>query len=337
MTFFVFASLLACCYLTFPTNALAEDFSGGDRYDTAAREARAAFPYGAETAIIVTGQDWSDALSITGLAGCLDAPILYTPSDQLSNYTMWAIHDLSISSLILVGNTDSISPQVEELLATLEGIESVERIAGADALDTQMAVFTYGLERNLWSNERIIVTSGELFPDALSASPVAFVGHSPIFLTFNGMLSEEQERALIDNSFNEILVLGGPSAVSDQTYGYLTAAALRNTGTTDTVIRLAGNNRWETSSLIAQWATSRGILSWNNAALTTAYKPYDALAGSALQGKRGAVLLLADSIYDPTVYKLIDNRHSVSQISFFGDHNTYSLSQRNYIRSYLGL
>ncbi|MEG0323671.1 MAG: hypothetical protein RR619_06710, partial [Raoultibacter sp.] len=75
-----------------------------------------------------------------------------------------------------------------------------------------------------------------------------------IFLTFNGMLSEEQERALIDNSFNEILVLGGPSAVSDQTYGYLTAAALRNTGTTDTVIRLAGNNRWETSSLIAQWA-----------------------------------------------------------------------------------
>lgn len=335
--FVVLSFLILCCAFAFPTHALAEDFSGANRYDTAAREARAAYPYGAKTAIIVTGESWSDALSATGLAGCLDAPILFTPPEELSDYTVWAINDLSISSLIIIGNTSAVSTAVEEALAGIGRVESVERIAGVDALDTQMEVFQYGLDHALWSNERIIITSGEVFADALSASPVAFVSRSPIFLTFGGVLSEEQELALIDNSFNEIIVLGGTSAVSDQTYGYLTAASLRNTGATDRIIRLAGNNRWETSALIAQWATWRGILSWNNAALTTGHKPFDAIAGSTLQGKRRAVLLLADSIYDPTINDLINNRYSVSQISFFGDDNTYSLSQRNYIRSHLGI
>lgn len=53
---------------------------------------------------------------------------------------------------------------------------------------------------------------------------------------------------------------------------------------------LSGN----TSEAVARWTTNNDRLTWEHAAFSTGMKPYDALAGSALQGTLGSVLLLAD-------------------------------------------
>jgi len=56
--------------------------SGETRYETAAAQALAAYPEGAEVAIVVSGQNWADSLSASGLAGALDCNEEYLRGEQ---------------------------------------------------------------------------------------------------------------------------------------------------------------------------------------------------------------------------------------------------------------
>lgn len=321
---------------TMATTAVFETFAGDTRFDTAALQARAAFS-ACDTAIVIGDGGWPDALSAAGLAGALDCPILFTGREALHPSTASALTDLGVSKVIAIGGDLRIGDQVIKDIRTL-GLQ-VERIWDWTAYATQMAVYQYGVKNSLWGGETIIVATGTGFADALSIAPVAFVKKAPIFLVDESKdLSSVQKEAIV-GFLNpsvpiEAILLGGPLAVSERIEGFLDGA-VRYTG--GKLTHLAGETRFDTSSMIAEWAVSKDILKWDKVAFTTSGSPYDALAGSILQGKTRSSLLLVGDTSSSTIASAAANKESISSVRFFGGELAMPKHVTTYILDSLGL
>lgn len=300
-------------------------FAGDTAIETAVAEADAAYPEGSKSALLVgPGEAWIDVLSAAGLAGSL-GPILFTASDELSAATLAELQKLGVEKAVLVGGPSSVSPAVANALEA-NGIAS-ERVFGQNAYDTQMALYRYGLERNLWGGGTIIVSTATSFGDALSVSPVAFAERAPIFLVDeSGELSSAQKKALVEASktglFKNSALVGGALSVTEETEGFLRAVSFAGGGVCE---RLAGDDQYGTSAAIATWAVESRGFSWDRVAFATGETPYDALAGSVLQGTSRSVLLLVTPSHRFTISVAAAHKDVVNEVRVFG--GTFSVPQ----------
>ena len=313
-------------------------FSGATMFETAAAEAKAAYPEGVESAVIVgPGDAWIDALSATGLAAS-KGPILFTERDTLHPATRQALAELGVKSVVIVGGTAAVSAGVEQAIVSA-GVGVETRLGGSDCFDTQMKIYEYGQTRGLWDSSMAIVATADHFGDALSASPVAYAKKIPVFLVAsNGQLRGPQQQALVQGAraggFTSIVLVGGPAAVSMQVEGFVTGLTYWNGGS---YVRLGGATQYETSAAVATWATSSQGLSWDRLAFTTGKAPYDALAGSVLQGGSRSVLLMIDEANSATLNAAAQYKDSISHVRFLGGTSAVSQTTRNSIVSRLSL
>ena len=339
------SSSIANAVATYSSNSSTDPvtvFAGDDRYDTSAKQALGGWD-SCDTALVVSGDGWPDALGASGLAGALDCPILLTDPGSLPSSVAQAIAGLGATHAIVVGGQTAVSEQVVSDLRAA-GATSVERLGGDTRYGTQMEIYRYGKERSLWDGSTAIVAngSGSNFADALSASPVAFAKKAPIFITNeDGALPSEQRSALDDaaqtKTINKYLIVGGNARISNFTEGYLTGLSLLNDDELKGGCeRLSGETRYETSAALASWAISNHVLSADGAGFASATSPYDALGGGALQGHMGSVLLLVnDGSYSAAVDSLPSQ--NVGFISFFGGDSAISAGTRKAISRSLGL
>lgn len=318
----------------FAANKRVETYAGATMFETAVAEAKAAYPNGSPSAVIIgPGDAWVDALSSAGLAAS-KGPILFTERDVLHPASAQALADLGVKSVIVVGGTAAVSDSVVSQLAA-RGVTLEARLGGADCYDTQIKVYEYGLVNGLWDGSMAIVATGSHFGDALSASPVAYAKRAPIFLVEAGQpLRDPQREALLQGAgvgrFSRILAVGGTAVVSDMTLGYLdfVAAIASPSGLCE---RAAGPDQYGTSAAVANWAVSNGVLSWENAAFATGASPYDALAGSVLQGRSKSVLLLLGDAPSATVDAAARNAKKYSSIRYFGGTSAIPEAKRSYV------
>jgi|GEM_PF-1891568 len=222
--------------------------SGGDRFETAAKIAEAAFPDGASEAVLVSGQAFPDALSATAYAGAKGCPVLITMPGYLSNATKSLISELRIRSVTVIGGKSAVSDNVLSTLSQM-GVSYV-RIFGNDRFETAEKVYESGLEMGLYSSSACFVACGANPADVLSASPWSYYYKYPVFLAdASGNLSGTS--LSYARKFSKIYVVGGTSVVSTGTEALLGGNAER----------LAGNDRYETSVKIAEkFASSGGTL-----------------------------------------------------------------------------
>lgn len=254
----------------------------------------------AKTVIVATGDNYPDALAATAYAGLENAPIVLTKSGELSDVAKTEIATIAGVTTSLVGNgylykkgitvyvvggPSAVSDGVCDSIKAISGVNGVERISGDNRLETALAIYKKG---SGWSDTAIIAT-GNGYADALSVAPFAYASNSPIFLVdATGKLDDADVAAIKDGGFDNIIIVGGTSVVSDDIVGQL--------GTTSfSYKRLAGANRYQTSAKIASFAVSQGVLTYGNMGIATGSNYADALAGSALCGAKGGVLLLVDS------------------------------------------
>ncbi len=308
------------------------EFSGSTRYQTAALEALYACD-SSEYVIIASGQSFPDALSAVSLAGALSCPILLTPTDSLSQYAADAIETLGSTEIIIVGGDAVVSNEVADELAEYG---NVERLYGDTRFLTQMAIYNYGLEADLWNTGFAIVATGYSFADALSAAPLAYNLAAPIFLTdSDGSLTKEAAVALLStNTITDALVVGGDAVVNERTVGILEGVTLLGGGSYN-VTRVYGDNRYETSIDLANWAVDNGYLEWNKVAFATGTSPWDALAGSAIQGNDGSVLLLVSDSNHKSVYNVPQT--GVDTVKFFGGTAAVSQDIRDMVTNRTGI
>lgn len=305
-------------------------FGGATMFETAVEEAKAAYSTSDTVILAGPGDAWVDALAAAGLAGALDCPILFTEQGKLHDATKKALLQMGVKNAVVVGGTAAVSDEVVAELADM-GIARKARLGGTNCYDTQMKIYEYGLTNGLWASGTAIVATGGHYGDALSASPVAFAKKIPIFLVNNGTLPTAQKNALTaaykSGNISSTVIVGGTAAVSSQTQGFL-----RELGSCE---RLGGATQYETSTEIAKWAVSKQGFSWNNAAFTTGAVPYDALAGSVLQGKSNSVMLLVGDTSSATIKEASINKSGISNIRFFGGTAAIVPSLRTYIMSCL--
>jgi putative cell wall-binding protein len=264
---------------------------GPNRYATAAEVATATFPAGAKGAILASGERSPDALGAAFLAGTVDAPVLLTHADAVPAVTLAALAELEVTDIAVIGGSAVVS---DEIVAQLSGLGyAVGRVGGLDRYETSRAIATAGsLVQEVGSlgdgGPTAMVTSGEGFADALAGAPLSYAEGFPLLLTPGKVLSEEPAAALEQLGIEQVLLLGGPGAVSAEVEAQIVALGI-------TVRRLSGVDRTATATALADLAIDE--LGWPATHVTLARGDgfADALAGGPHGGAERSPVLLTTS------------------------------------------
>ena len=214
-----------------------------------------------ETIVLARSDDFADSMSATGLAGVLEAPILLTDTDELSDTAKTTIETLKPKNIYIIGGTSAVSANVESAVKNLSGIENVKRVWGNEYYDTSVEcaneIKTLANEKNVEFSGDVIIAYGQNFQDALSMSSFAYRYNVPILLTTPGntanerSLTNEQQQAIksMATSASTIYVPGGIGAVSEGTLANIKSSAKG-------VARIWGETGFDTSNEIAKYFTS---------------------------------------------------------------------------------
>lgn len=244
-------------------------YGGNDRYETSVKISQN-FSNKSEYAILVSGQNYPDALCACPLSKKYNAPIILTAEDKLDERAAQLMKSSEVSKVFIIGK--SISKNVEDTLSSM-GIKN-ERIGGKNRYETAMLVADY-----VGIKDRIVVVSGENYPDALSIAPIAAIMDMPIILVSKENVPDEVKNYLKDKNYTCTYVIGSEGAVSESV-----KSQFKNSE------RIFGKDRYETNIAIINRFID--VLDLSNVYLASAVNFPDSLSGAALAQKNKAPLVL---------------------------------------------
>ncbi|MDO8879599.1 MAG: cell wall-binding repeat-containing protein [Coriobacteriia bacterium] len=195
-----------------------ERIKGADRYETANAVAlRVIAELGVDydgMAFVATGGDFPDALAAAPLAARQHWPLfLAHPVTGLSAGTKAAMAD--VTDAIVLGGTAAVSSVTATQLATeLSG--TVERLWGEDRYATAVAVATYAVDEQGHDWDRVGITTGMNFPDALAGGVAQGKMNSVMLLTRPTLLDAYTAAALAAHKaeIDSVTFFGGANAVT---------------------------------------------------------------------------------------------------------------------------
>ncbi|NUP51078.1 MAG: PKD domain-containing protein, partial [Catenulispora sp.] len=247
----------------------------------------------AKTAVIATSMNFPDALAGVPLAAYRQGPLLLTDP----NAGLYGPANDEINRIVPKGNTVYILGGFAAVPASVdaqlikEGYK-VKRFAGHDRFDTALQIATD--KQGMDSPKTVVVATGRLFPDALSAGPLAAgprateeAGQDPhpaaIVLTDGAGFYDPATAAFVKSK------LGTADCQAVTAVGGAAVKAVDALAGTKCHNDLAGSDRWETSSKVMEQFPRGyliGVASGTNFA--------DALAGGAFVANLQQPLLLTD-------------------------------------------
>lgn len=162
--------------------------AGADRYETSVKIADQLEVKAGTPVVLVSGENYPDALSVSSIAAQRQLPILLVQKDGISDAVRDEIADIKPDKVYIIGLEGVISQAVENLIAQITGMETADiiRIGGADRYATSLAVAQHlGL-----GDQTVCIATGSDFPGALAGSVYAAKHMAPIILA-DGNLSEQ--------------------------------------------------------------------------------------------------------------------------------------------------
>lgn len=279
-----------------------ERIGGVDRYETSAKMSQK-FGDKSEYAIIASGENFPDALSACPLSKKYNAPIILTSENKLDNRASAQLKALGVSKVFIIGK--SLSSDLETSLSSM-GISS-ERLGGINRYETAMIV-----AEHVGIKDRIMVVSGENYPDALSAAPIAAIMDMPIILSTKDSVPESVKNSLKDKNVINTYVIGSEGVISEAVKSEFNNAE-----------RIAGADRYSTNIAIID--RFRDVLNMNSAYLASALNFPDSLSGSALAQKNQAPLILvSDSIGEQQQSNIKRLLSTVNKVQVLGSEGAVS-------------
>jgi putative cell wall-binding protein len=253
---------------------------GADRYEAAVAMSKASFPSGtsAPVVFVVTGADYPDALSAGPAAVKQKGSLLLTPREFLHPSTAAEIRRLNPQRIVVVGGEASVPPAVFSALSKLIPSATTTRIGGADRYEVSRSVATSFFT----TAADIFVATGTNYPDALASGAAAGRLSRPVLLVDGSTSAVDQvtRDTLSTLGTRSATIVGGPNSVST---GFETSL-----GSIVSTNRKSGVDRISAAvNLNASIYTQS-----NEVYIATGFNFPDALAGSALAGKRSVPLYL---------------------------------------------
>lgn len=257
---------------------------GADRYATAVAISQKAFATTAPAVVIASGEAYPDALSGSALAGAENGALLLTAKSYLPAVVEAELKRLKPARIYILGGEPAVSAAVEARIKTAVPTVVPVRISGADRYETSrnVADTVYSLA----APAKAIVANGLAWPDAASASAVAYGKHYPILFSKASELGTATAGYLSAYT-PTTLVIGSETVVPKVIFdavSTLTAKAPR---------RLSGPNRYATAAAVARFSleVTEGF-SQTEVYIATGLDYPDALVGGVLAGKGAHPLLL---------------------------------------------
>lgn len=146
------------------------------------------------------------------------------------------------------------------LVALLAGIcfaaETPKRLQGENRYETAVEISKEGWPE---TSEFVVLASGENFPDALCAGPLASMFDAPILLTGKNTLDPRTKAELQRLKAENVFIIGGTGVIAKAVENQLQDMGL-------SIERIAGQDRYETSVKIAEY-----ICDWTMAQVGDAY------------------------------------------------------------------
>ncbi|MBN2405450.1 MAG: cell wall-binding repeat-containing protein [Coriobacteriia bacterium] len=152
--------------------------AGNNRYETAMLIAQFIENYDmddVDTAYFTTGENFPDALVAGPFGASFGRPILLVKRDQIPAPTQAAISGLALTTSYVLGGTAAVGNGV------LSQLPNATRLGGIDRYETAVIIAEHGLSGG-GSDVILYTATGQTFPDALSAAPLAATGPYPIIL-----------------------------------------------------------------------------------------------------------------------------------------------------------
>ncbi len=155
-------------------------------------------------------------------------------------------------------------------------------LRGADRYETAIAVSAHVFSPGV---EAVVLATGEDFPDALSAAPLAAVYKGPVLLTHSSSLDAETVAEITRLTPSKIFLVGLEAGVADQVRAAFPALAA------DAVVSLVGVDRYDTARLVAEEIKAK-LGSVSGVVLAPGDSFADALAVAPVAAAKGWPILL---------------------------------------------
>ncbi|CEJ07855.1 Cell wall-binding protein, partial [Acididesulfobacillus acetoxydans] len=185
--------------------------AGADRYQTSAEIADQLAVKAGTPLVLVSGENYPDALSVSSVAAQMQLPILLVQRDRISNSVRQEISAIKPGKVYIIGGEGVISAAVENQVAQLTGLAqtNIVRIGGTDRYATSLAVAQYF---NL-TGQNVCIATGGNFPDALAGSVYAANHNAPIILV-GSSLTDQAITYLKTRKLTGAAIFGGEAVVS---------------------------------------------------------------------------------------------------------------------------
>jgi hypothetical protein len=278
--------------------------AGADRLGTAIAASQAQYQAGTADSVVLSRSDqFADALGGSTLAHSKYGPLLLTPSGALDGSVKAEISRVlgkpeGFKTVYVLGGEQALSPSVYNAVKALG--YKIERISGPDRYATSVAIaeqITTNVQVNGWGQpQRVLVATGNLAPDALSAGAASSSGD------FNGatdsvvvLTNDKQMPAVTKNYLAQVQAHQSKYPAAVYGIGGQADTALTSDGVNHTP--LVGTDRYMTSYLVAK--TFFGGASLHNTSpagigFATGADWPDALAGGAFMAHEHGPLLLVN-------------------------------------------
>ncbi|MFL4476998.1 peroxidase family protein [Paeniglutamicibacter sp. ORCA_105] len=255
---------------------------GANSAATSAAISKSFFPANTENVVISRSNDYADALVSGSVAKALNAPVLLVSSNSIPADIATELTRLNPVNIIVAGGPTAVSDAVFTELGTYAS-GAVSRVAGANRYETAVELSKFANPDASPTNPeaRVYVATGASFSDALAvAAPAARDGHQVLLVGQNTVpavvLAELQRLAP-----QEIVILGGPIAVSESVETTLRASW--------PVTRIGGATRYDTAAMISAANYTPPV---DTIYVTTGSNFPDALSLAPVAGAKGAPILL---------------------------------------------
>ena len=256
--------------------------AGDDRFETAvevADQLKKELGVTKFNAIVVAYSDeFADALSASAFAYENEAPVLVVNENNEEYVKKYIEQNLVKGGKVyIMGGNAVVTERFEESLSEYD----VSRLGGDDRYETNLSTLK---QLNLGGKDTIIIAYGLDYADALSASSTGL----PVMIVGDKLTDSQIAYLKTLGGDDTYYIAGGTSAVSSEVEKQLKDLNL------GTINRLAGDDRYETSVLIAETFYEKSTLAY----LASGDDFPDGLTGGVLAGLsrdgKGAPLLLVN-------------------------------------------
>jgi putative cell wall-binding protein len=192
---------------------------------------------------------------------------------------------------------------------------SKNRLYGSDRIETSIKISQDG-----WQNgsDTVVIVQGYGYADALCAAPLAKKYNAPIILSGQAGLSENTIDELKRLKSTRAFVIGGTASLSDNVISQLKSIGI------DTVDRLGGLNRYETSVKIADNLDSSG-----SAVVASGAGYADSLSIAPIAASKGMPILLSEKDFLPDAVNTYIKNNSIEKTYVIGGNGSISDSLKD--------